>query len=58
MADIKLDDVSIQNIPGADLLNDAENFLIELIDDNAIGGLRPPDFTSFTTIHSPYCVEE
>jgi hypothetical protein len=56
MADIKLNDLSTQDISGSDLFSDSESFLTELNDEsNQISGgrLAPPppvDGTCFCTV--------
>ncbi|MFM2311232.1 MAG: hypothetical protein RLZZ04_508 [Cyanobacteriota bacterium] len=43
MSEIKIQDLSTQNVPGMDLFNDSENFMIELNDEqdqNILGGMR------------------
>ena len=49
MADIKIKDLLDRHIFGAELFEDSENFMIELSDDDAIGGLdfNPPLHSCF-----------
>jgi hypothetical protein len=46
MADIKVQDILINNIPGIDLFNDSENFMVELNDESeqVLGGCRSDTF--------------
>jgi hypothetical protein len=43
MADINVKDLFDRDIPGADLFDDSENFMVEISDENeqVIGGIQP-----------------
>jgi hypothetical protein len=56
MSDINLKDLFDQNINGADLFDDKENFMIEISEDNEqiVGGMKStlPTTCDFTDCHS------